>query len=115
VSEGLEGEGRHDVAPGLRRRRKDLHEVAHRHLVRRQLQERRACAATVRRPAADPREQVHGSARHRQRERRVLFYFILFISLPRLVSVRNEVKRTVAYLVPTGLGRDLKNARVRLR
>lgn len=86
VSEGLEGEGRHDVAPGLRRRRKDLHEVAHRHLVRRQLQERRACAATVRRPAADPREQVHGSARHRQRERGGFYFILFYLFLFRVLS-----------------------------
>ena len=34
VGDGLEREGRHRVAP---RRREDLHEVAHRDLVRRQL------------------------------------------------------------------------------
>lgn len=72
VGEGLEREGRHDVAPRLRRRREDLHEVAHRDLVRRQLQQRPAGAAhgrRVRPRAADPREQAHGAAGRRRRGR----------------------------------------------
>jgi hypothetical protein len=65
VGDGLEREGRHDVSPRLRRRREDLHEVAHRDLVRRQLQQRPPGAARGRRvpaaaaAAADPREQAH--------------------------------------------------------
>ena len=47
------------------RRREDLHEVAHRHPVRRQLQKRLAASGSrLLRPryraAADPREHVHG-------------------------------------------------------
>ena len=65
VGDGLEREGRHRVAP---RRREDLHEVAHRDLVRRQLQKRPAGPAhgrRVRRPraAANPSKQAHGRRR----------------------------------------------------
>lgn len=74
VGDGLEREGRHHVSPGLRRRREDLHKVAHRDLVRRQLQQCPAGAARgrrvrARRAAADPREQAHGAAGRRRRAR----------------------------------------------
>ena len=68
VGDGLEREGRHGVAPRLRRRREGLHEVAHRDLERRQLQKRPAGPAhgrRVRRPraAANPSKQAHGRRR----------------------------------------------------
>lgn len=79
VGDGLEREGRHRVAPRLRRRREDLHEVAHRDLVRRQLQQSPAGAARgrrVRRPRAapDPREQAHGAAGDEGFEKFPLFF-----------------------------------------
>jgi len=56
----------------LRRRREDLHEEAHRNIVRRQYQKRPAGSARgrrVRQPgaAADPSEQAHGTACRRRR------------------------------------------------
>ena len=74
VGDRLEREGQHGVAPRLRRRREDLHEVTHRNLVRRQLQKRPAGSARgrrVRQPraAADPSEQAHGAAGRRCRRR----------------------------------------------
>ena len=72
VGDGLEREGRRGGgAPILLlrpRRREDLHEVAHRHPVRRQLQQRLPDArggrilSFRRSAAADPREHVHGAA-----------------------------------------------------
>ena len=71
VGDGLEREGRRGGgAPILLlrpRRREDLHEVAHRHPVRRQLQQRLPDARgsrvlSFRSAAADPREHVHGAA-----------------------------------------------------
>jgi hypothetical protein len=65
MPDGLEREGQPGPTPRLRRRRQDVHQLAHRDLVRRELQKNRPSARggsfRCLRAATDPREHVHGA------------------------------------------------------